>query len=959
MPEYSGPVTHVELALVPLWLIVLFPLLGAAFNAFVGWKLQSSRFGQAFARRHHIGPFPISLVGVTAIAISFVLALINVGQLLAIDEPGHRYLYSHAWKMVRVGSLDVDFAFAMDTLGAVMALVVTGVSMVIHIYATSYMEKDPAYWRFFAYKNLFVFAMLLLVLGDNFVVMFFGWEGVGLCSYLLIGFWYRDWNKASAGTKAFIVNRIGDFGFICGIALLFWGLGGAWLGESGQYLPDFRARFIAVQAEEIAHGHGAHAEAHPSGHEQGEHAQAEAAHADAHQAADERAEPHKHATRAHAHAMSPTELRRLAGKSGTLSFTSHAGAKVFIGVTDMTQLEGQPWSRCPSDAERVRQHRARHGAEAKPLRAGEFWTLPDSTQPCYAVAPFLRKPIPAGGTPMAIAPGDGAVVHGNGDEVASLQVWVEPERETVIATVGPTLTFRAIHDQMVIKDASGRQFLREALMSKTVWGGMLLITLACLLFFVGATGKSAQIPLFTWLPDAMAGPTPVSALIHAATMVTAGVYMVARLNFLFSLSATACAVVAGVGCLTAIFAASIGFFQYDIKKVLAYSTVSQLGFMFIGVGVGAYWAAVFHLMTHAFFKACLFLGSGSVIHGMHHVAHDDDAAQDMRNMGGLKRVMPWTARTYFISCLAITAAPIPFFAGFWSKDEILWKAFNALGTGPIPGPLLYAVGLVAALGTSFYMWRSYYLTFEGKHAMPAIAKKVHESPGAMVGVLIVLAALSAVSGVALGLSSHFTAHVGEGLLPAEPLFEQWLHPATAHAETHFGDAGYGMMSLLLGVAGGGALAMGAVARRRYGAGRPEDWAAREKALPGFWLLHNKYFVDEIYDRSVVRAVHWLRLHLAATDKWIVDGLVNGSAMAGRAAAWLSGAIDKYFVDWLVNLVAESTLGAGRHLRKLQTGRIQSYLYGIAAGIVVVVVLIVYVLPFVRERVLPLLLSLLS
>jgi NADH-quinone oxidoreductase subunit L len=526
---------------------------------------------------------------------------------------------------------------------------------------------------------------------------------------------------------------------------------------------------------------------------------------------------------------------------------------------------------------------------------------------------------------LAIVPGDGAVVVGTGREATALRVRVKPGQETVIAPVGPTVTFREIQDQLVLKDDQGKMFLRDSLMDKRVWG-IALITLACLCFFLGATGKSAQIPLFTWLPDAMAGPTPVSALIHAATMVTAGVYMVARFNFLFSLSVNASGVVALVGAATAIFAASIGFFQYDIKKVLAYSTVSQLGFMFIGVGVGAYWAGVFHLMTHAFFKACLFLGSGSVIHGMHAVEHDEVGAQDMRNMGGLKRVMPRTAKTYFISCLAITAAPIPFFAGFWSKDEILWKAFNTQGTGFAPGVLIYAIGLVAALGTSFYMWRSYYLTFEGKHANKSIAKKVHESPGAMVNVLIVLAALSVFAGALFGFSMHYLGGHGE------PILEKWLHSSLAHSAATFGDAGLGTEYMLMALSVGGAILAWHLARKRYGADRPKDWAEREQALPGFKLLNAKYYVDEIYDASFVRAVLTLRKVFAEMDRWIVDGLVNASAMASRAGSWVVGVHDKYVVDGLVNLVANVTLGAGGRLRRVQTGRIQNYVYGILGGV---------------------------
>ncbi|HVY47716.1 MAG TPA: proton-conducting transporter membrane subunit, partial [Minicystis sp.] len=657
MPELSGQVTHVEWSLTPLWWIPLLPFLGAVVNAIFGRRLQNSRFGDDLKKRLHIGSFGVSAVAVGAMLLAFALTCANFAKLVSL-EPAHRHLYSFGWQMVRIGSLDVNFSFAMDPLSALMTLIITGVGSLIHIYACSYMETEPAYWRFFTYLNLFVFSMLLLVLGDNFFVMFFGWEGVGLCSYLLIGFWYKDYRKATAGMKAFVVNRVGDWGFICGLSLLFWGLGGAWV-DAGRYHPDYRARFAAVEAQPLAEG-GEEAE------EKGD-----AKKSEAEEAREEAAKNAKKLTRPGAHA--------------TLTMTTHPGARVYLGVSDASQLLGHP------------------------------------SPPVFAVSPFVDKDLPAGVHTFAIVPGNGAIVSGDGFEVAGLDhVSIEGGKSYVIAPIGPTVTFREIHDQMVMHDASGKAFLRDALTRKTVWGGVALLSVACLLFFVGATGKSAQIPLYVWLPDAMAGPTPVSALIHAATMVTAGVYMIARLNFLFSLTPSTSGVIAFIGALTALFAATIGFFQYDIKKVLAYSTVSQLGFMFIGVGVGAYWAGVFHLMTHAFFKACLFLGSGSVIHGMHAVEHDEVAVQDMRNMGGLRRVMPLTARTYFIACLAITAAPIPFFAGFWSKDEILWKAFSTDMISHVPGALVYVMGLVAALGTSFYMWRSYYLTFEGPHAKKEI-----------------------------------------------------------------------------------------------------------------------------------------------------------------------------------------------------------------------------------------------
>jgi NADH-quinone oxidoreductase subunit L len=588
--------------------------------------------------------------------------------------------------------------------------------------------------------------------------------------------------------------------------------------------------------------------------------------------------------------------------------TSHAGARVYFGVSSVEELPRGDVPNCAT------------------LDSWNSQTEPALSTQCYAETPFVRKRIHAGMHSLAVLPGGGAVVSGDGTEMAALRMRAAPGKETVIAPVGPSLTFREIHDQMVVKDSSGQMFLRNALTSKTVWGGVALLTLALVCFFVGATGKSAQLPLYVWLPDAMAGPTPVSALIHAATMVTAGVYMIARMNFLFSLSPAASGIVALVGALTALFAATIGFFQYDIKKVLAYSTVSQLGFMFIGVGVGAYWAGVFHLMTHAFFKACLFLGSGSVIHGMHHVMHDEDAVQDMRNMGGLKKYMPKTALTYKIACFAITAAPIPFFAGFWSKDEILWKSFNTLQTGPIPGGLIYIIGLIAALGTSFYMWRSYYLTFEGEPQHKDIPKKVHESPGAIVNVLLVLAFLSTFAGVFFGFATHFIGGHGK------PFLEEWLHPVMAHSSAQIGNAGLLVEYILMAISVLGAVGMWGLAVVRYGQNRNRDWEARERRLPGFQLMHNKYWVDEIYAKTIVAAFLKLRLILAEFDRWIVDGLVNGVGVLGRGASWITGAIDKYFVDGAVNLVANGTLAAGNKLRTIQTGRVQNYIYGILGGI---------------------------
>ena len=906
MSEFSGQVTHLEWSATPLWFIPLLPFLGALTNAIFGRRFQKSDTQRALEKRLHIGSFGVSAVAVGAMLLAFALTVVNFVKLLGL-VPGHRTLFSHAWQMVRIGSLDINFSFSMDQLSALMTLIITGVGSLIHIYACSYMETEPAYWRFFTYLNLFVFSMLLLVLGDNLIVMFFGWEGVGLCSYLLIGFWYKDYKKATAGMKAFIVNRVGDWGVVCGMGLLFWGLGGVWTRE-GRYLPDYRARFAAVEVESYAEaeegGEAEHAE------KAGEHAGGEHGAKGEHDEPGEKAEHDGHGVRVgpgmRADALPKTgadapklnaagkkHKPMIPGSKGYLTMTSHPGAKVYIGVTDANMLTG------------VR------------------------SPPPFAVSPFIRKELPAGVHSIAIVPGDGAVVSGDGVEVAALEhVAIDRDEEKLITAVGPTLTFREMHDQLAMKDRSGALFLKEALQEKTVWGGMGLITLACLLLFVGAAGKSAQLPLYVWLPDAMAGPTPVSALIHAATMVTAGVYMIARLNFLFSLSPTACGVVGLIGASTALFAATIGFFQYDIKKVLAYSTVSQLGFMFIGVGVGAYWAGVFHLMTHAFFKACLFLGSGSVIHGMHAVEHDEVAVQDMRNMGGLARVMPRTALTYGIACFAITAAPIPFFAGFWSKDEILWKAFTTENTGFVPGGLIYLLGLVAALGTSFYMWRSYYLTFTGPHANKDIPKKVHESPPAITWVLMTLAFLSTFAGVVFGFSMHIVGGHGE------PLLEEWLAPVLSMGtmQTHFDHQGLGLELGLMALSVGGAIGMWALARSRYGENRPKDWAAIERRIPGFSLMQNKYYVDEIYQGSFVRAFMGLRLVLAEMDRWIVDGIVNGLGVIVRTVSWINGAIDTYIVDGLVNFVAEGTLTAGERLRTVQTGRIQNYVYGLLGGV---------------------------
>src|SRR6266851_1756684 len=492
----------------------------------------------------------VSLVGVGVLVLAFLAAALAVAEFAALG-PAAPLVFRY-WEWLPVGDLQVDVALQLDQLSAVMILVVTGVGALIHLFSVGYMHEDPGYARYFAYLNLFVFFMLTLVLGANFPVMFVGWEGVGLCSYLLIGFWFTEQVNADAGKKAFIVNRIGDFGFLVAMFLIF-------------------------------------------------------------------------------------------RQTGSLYFD----------------------------------------------------------------AVFAK----AGGA---------------------------------FAAGGP------------------------------------VITAVTLFLLLGATGKSAQIPLYVWLPDAMQGPTPVSALIHAATMVTAGVYLVARCGVLFALSPVASATVAGIGALTALFAATIALKQWDIKRVLAYSTISQLGYMFLGVGTGAYAAGIFHLTTHAFFKALLFLGSGSVIHAMHrayHLTHAHDDAQDMRNMGGLAHYLPWTAALMWIATLAI--AGIPPLAGFFSKDAILTAAFAHGAARPI-WYVFWGMGMAAALLTAFYMTRLMLYTFHGPNRTGERERtQLHEAPWGMTGPLLVLGVLTVVGG-ALNVPTLFG---GAARL------ERWLEPVTRLARGDAAGAG--------------------------------------------------------------------------------------------------------------------------------------------------------------------------
>lgn len=646
------------------WLILALPLAGALLNgvgAFV-WP-ENKRIP--------------TIVGPAAIMGAFGIVVANLLAMRA--APPDTAVVVTLWQWMSVDTLRIGVDLGFDQLSMLMMLIVTGVSSVIHVYSIGYMREDQGYARYFAYLNLFVFFMLILVMAANFALMFVGWEGVGLCSYLLIGFWYQDSENASAGKKAFIVNRIGDFGFLVAMFLVF-------------------VHF------------------------------------------------------------------------GTLDFAAVLNA----------------------------------------------------------------------------APG-------------------------------------------------------------TLVVGGAVVTAITLSLFLGCAGKSAQIPLFVWLPDAMAGPTPVSALIHAATMVTAGVYLVARTSVLFAMAPVSQAVVAAIGAATALFAASIATQQYDIKKVLAYSTVSQLGYMFLAVGVGAWTAGIFHLMTHAFFKALLFLGSGAVIHAMHealHSAHRDDDPNDMRNHGGLRRTMPITWITMWIGTVAI-AGVFPF-AGFFSKDEIIWSS-GAYGYG-----VLWGVSLVAALLTAGYMTRLMVLTFHGKsRTAPEAASHLHEVPGVMWVPLVILAALSVIGG---------WVQIPDALpvLPGVDTLHAWLEPVF-HSATSIMEA-RGVHAAHESPVGGGeamwagvSTVMAAIVivltfRAFMSRKVPAVDAPDPEGLAG--ILYNKWYIDELYDRMVIRPmlVLWHGCW-RIVDVGLIDGTINAMAGGTRLVGWFGSLF--------------------------QTGRLATYLFFFVTGVVVI------------------------
>ena len=602
-----------------IYLTILFPFAGFLINGIFGNRIKNEKV--------------IGIIGSSAVGLSFLVSLISFFQLLGLPAD-ERSIVVNLFSWLNVGSLHISFGYLVDPLSIVMSLIVTGVGFLIHVYSIGYMHGDKGFWRFFAYLNLFIFAMMNLILGDNFVVLFLGWEGVGLCSYLLIGFWYdRKFEKGTvsqAAKKAFIVNRIGDFGFLLGMFLIF------------------------------------------------------------------------------------------------MTFDSLNFQDVFS-------------------------------------KANSF-----------------------------------------------------PISET-------TFSFIA------------------------------------LFLFIGATGKSAQIPLFIWLPDAMAGPTPVSALIHAATMVTAGVYMVSRTAIIFASAPVIMTIVAVVGLLTAFLAATMGLVQNDIKKVLAYSTVSQLGYMFLAAGVGAFSASIFHVMTHAFFKALLFLGAGSVIHSM----HDD---QNIQHYGNLKKYMPRTYITFLVAALAISG--FPGLSGFFSKDEILWNAYSQ---GNI---LFWLIGVLTAMMTAFYMFRLVSLTFFGNERF-GHDHHPHESSYTMTIPLMILAVLSVIGGY-IGIPELFSGENGNK-------FENFLRPVYENAErkisssvnhTHFEE----ILLMVLSVV----LALCAIYSAYIIYTRKKEIAEKISTMfKGLYIvLFNKYYIDEIYEAVIIKPIQLIseKFLWKFTDNKVIDGVVNGTGV---------------------------------------------------------------------------------
>ena len=706
-----------------MWLIIALPLLGA---------LVCGVFGR------YLGRANVHLIACASIAGAFLLSLLCFWT---INDPVHiwapmpatgeqaRYVLAQSYgTWFSAGGFVASYGLLVDHLSGTLMLVITGVGFLIHVYSTSYMEHDEGYWRYFAYLNLFVAMMLTLVMGDNLVLTFVGWEGVGMASYLLIGFWYTDAAKAWAGRKAFITNRVGDFGFLIGMFLLTLLMGAA--------------------SAQMKYGDGVNFQR-------------------------------------------PELLQRF-------------------------QREGIQ--------------------QAGPLNYNVLETFSVALS-----ADMFKK--------------------GPQDQAVSLDQTIN---------TGPL---------------QGRSY-----------GGVLTFILLC--FLLGAAGKSAQLPLYVWLPDAMAGPTPVSALIHAATMVTAGVYLFARLNFLLVLSPVAMMTVATIGGLTALFAALIAFAQDDIKKVLAYSTVSQLGFMFMAVGMGVFWAAVLHLVTHAFFKACLFLGAGSVMHG-----NGDET--NIKKLGGLRREIPWTWLTFLIATLAITGV-VPL-SGFFSKDAILHGIFESQTAGfPHYKYFIWSLGLAAAFCTAFYMTRLYWLTFEGERSKEAKLPHAHESAWQMTSPLAFLATCSVVT--ALYGIPYLSTTMGHQTVMENflyPVFESGNRILATLSKVPEGVENPEWLGSLLtayGIAWAIALlgvGLAVFAYTRYFPSR------RGQAAPAFArsvrsITQHKFYVDELYELVIIRPIRFASyVFFKVIDTLFID------TIAVRGTAW-------------------ATARAGSLLRYAQTGDAQNY-----------------------------------
>ncbi|MBT4285903.1 MAG: NADH-quinone oxidoreductase subunit L [Deltaproteobacteria bacterium] len=690
------------------WVPIL-PLFGAIILGLFGKKIYDT-----------LGENVTGILGCLTPMISAILAFSAFFKMLSV-ETGNRIIQIPLTEWITVADFQIEWTFRYDPLSSVMIMIVTGIGTLIHIYGMGYMHKDQSFWRFFSYMNLFLASMLMLVLGDNLIMMFLGWEGVGLCSYLLIGFWFSEEANAVAGKKAFIVNRIGDLGFLAGMFLMIM--------YSSQLFGNVSLSFGEMQSR----------------------------------------------------------------------------------IGDLSQVT--------------------------------FWGFP-------------------------------------------------------------------------------------------------LLEVIGLCFFIGAMGKSAQIPLYVWLPDAMAGPTPVSALIHAATMVTAGVYMMGRMYFLYSLAPHVLGFVSLIAALTCFISATIGMAQFDIKKVLAYSTVSQLGYMFLAMSVGAFSAGIFHLLTHAAFKAALFMGSGSVIVALHH-------KQDMRNMGGLLKKMPITGWSFIAATFAIMGFPLT--SGFFSKDEILWKAF-------IQGsPTLWLVGFIAAGITSFYMWRLVFMTFFGENRSDEHTwEHCKEQPKRTVIPIAILAIAAITIGFLnvphfLGGHSNFTEYLSPvvkdlSITPAEH-YQNVLDTAQGKV-VHESHVDHTALEWTLMVASVAWTFFTAFLAWFFYMKNPK---AREYIMSGVWaqkifiILYNKYYVDEFYEMVVLTPIRKLFLFLAAFDQMVVDGLVNFAGFLGRHLSAFIGLFDQNIVDGAVNGTAWSFQTGGKGFSFLQSSKIQTVIgTSIVIFIIVIVSFILYI-----------------